>query len=285
MLLFGVAAVFAAEDIVNVTGEYTYYGDDNTTPKEARRLALEGARLDALAKAFGTTVTQSLVSDETVKDGKESNFFKSYSETEVKGEWLADNGEPEYKVSYDNDGNIVMYCKVKGRARALSNEAPDFEVAVLRNGTELRHADTRFRSGDDMRLYFKAPVDGYIAVYLCGDDRMAYTLLPYSTSSVGCVKVKRGQEYVFFDTRLSPAELRSEVDEMQLMTDEVVERDRFYVLFSPKPFVKANDNFTAENLPRSMPFNDFYKWLTKTRRNDPSLALKYIDVTIDGNPE
>ncbi len=34
-----------------------------------------------------------------------------------------------------------------------------------------------------------------------------------------------------------------------------------------------------------MPFNDFYKWLTKTRRNDPSLALKYIDVTIDGNPE
>lgn len=283
LLLFLMACLAGvAQETRTVEGEYTYYGDDNTTPKEARSRALEGARLAALAKEFGTTVTQSVVSDESLRSGVEDNYFRSLSETEVKGEWISDIGEPVYKMSYDDDGHPVVYCKVKGTAKALSNKAADFDVAVLRNGAELRNADTRFRSGDDMRLYFKAPQDGYLAVYLIGDDRMAYTLLPYTGSSDGCVKVKHGVEYIFFDAKKGLPE-HGEVDEMQLATDKVAEHDRFYILFSPKPFVKANDSYTGENLPRSLPFNDFHKWLNRIRRNDPYLGCRTIDVVINSN--
>lgn len=72
-------------------------------------------------------------------------------------------------------------------------------------------------------------------------------------------------------------------DEMQLATDKIAEHDRFYILFSPKPFVKANDSYTGENLPRSLPFNDFHKWLNRIRRNDPYLGCRTIDVVINGN--
>lgn len=273
--------VCSAERTCTVTGEFTYYGDDNTSPKEAKRLALEGARLAAIAREFGTTVTQSVVNDEGTRGGKEDTFFRSLSETEVKGEWISDQGEPQYKVEFDTDGNIMVTCRVKGLAREISNKAADFEVAILRNGADMRYADTRFRSGDDMRIYFKAPQDGYLAVYLTGEDRMAYTILPYSSSPDGCIKVKHGKEYVFLDPALADRE-HGDADPMQLVTDQSVERDRFYILFSPKPFVKANDNFTGERVPRSLPFNEFHKWLTRTMKNDPHLGRKTIDVVING---
>ncbi|MCH5221031.1 MAG: DUF4384 domain-containing protein [Muribaculaceae bacterium] len=262
-----------------VSAEYTFYGDGNHSPADCRREALQGARLAAIAKEFGTTITQSVVSDEVVNARGENTFFRSLSETEVKGEWLEDIGEPVFTPAFDGDGNLIMTCFVKGRAREISNKAPDFQVSILRNGTDLRYADTRFNSGDDMRLYFKAPVDGYMAVYLTGEDNMAYTMLPYTASPDGYVKIKHGREYVFFDAKKGDA-LHGEVDEMQLVTDEQLERDRFYILFSPQPFIKANDSFSGDNLPRSLPFAEFSSWLAKTRKNDPSLGVKTIDITI-----
>ncbi len=278
--LLSTAFVASADGTRTVIGEYTFYGDDNTTPKEARSRAVEEARLAALAREFGTIVTQSVISDESLKRGKEESYFRSLSETEVRGEWISDVGEPEFKISYDDDGHPVVYCKVKGIARALSNQAAEFDVAVLRNGSQLRNADTRFNSGDDMKLYFKSPQDGYVAVYMVGDDRLAYTLLPYSDNSVGSIKVMHGKEYVFFDTAKAMPE-HGVVDELTLVTDNAVEHDRIYVLFSPKPFVKANDNYSGESLPRSLAFNDFHKWLTRMRKNDPTFGCKIIDIVIN----
>ncbi len=277
VLAFGALNV-RAQKVETVSAEYTYYGDASQTRAQCDAAAIEGARIKALAKAFGTTVSQSTMSDET----QDQTFFRSLSETEVRGEWLEDIGEPKLTRTLDSDGNFVVTCFIKGKARELSNKAADFTALVLRNGNSERFADTRFRSGDDMCLLFKAPVDGYVAIYLTTEDRMAYTMLPYSTSSDGVVKVKHGREYIFFDeAKGDPA--HGEVDPMQLVTDMPVERDRFYVLFSPNPFVKANDSFSGDNLPRSLPFNDFHKWLVKLRRNDPSLGVKNIDVTIMGD--
>ena len=274
---FGVAVV-SAQNVETVQAEYTYYGDPSQSPAQCEAAAIEGARIKALAKAFGTTVTQSTMSDET----QDQTFFRSLSETEVRVEWLEDIGTPTITKSFDNDGNIVVTCFIKGKARALANKAADFKALVLRNGDTERYADTRFRNGDDFRLLFQAPVDGYVAVYLTTEDRMAYTMLPYTGSTDGVVKVKHGREYVFFDeAKGDPA--HGEVDAMQLVTDMPMERDRFYILFSPNPFVKANDSFAGENMPRSVPFNDFHKWLSKLRRNDPSLGVKNIDVTIMGD--
>lgn len=265
-----------------VTGEATFYGDDNTTPKEAKAEALKSARIAALAKEFGTTVTQTVISDESIRSGGESSFFSSLSESEVKGEWINDIGEPKYKLSYDDEGHIIVWCAVKGLAREISNSAADFAAEVLRNGADLRNKDTRFRSGDDFRLYFKAPQDGYVAVYLVGEDRMAYTLLPYSGNADGQVKVKHGREYIFFDAALGDKS-HGEVDEIELRTDEPAEHNKIYVLFSPNPFVKANDSFTGENLPRALRFNDFHRWLTGLRKKDPAMGQRTFDIIINSS--
>lgn len=269
------------DDIRTVSAEYTFYGDSNHSPADCKRLALEGARLAAMAQEFGTTLSQTVYAHDVVNSNGEDNFFSSLSETEVKGEWLEDIGEPSYNQSFDSEGNVVVTCRIKGKARKISNNAPEFTATVLRNGSSLKYASTDFVSGDDMRLYFKAPVDGYAVVYLLGEDRMAYTLLPYSGSSNGYMPIKHGVEYVFFDTSKSDP-THGQVDEIMLQTDLPVEHDRFYILFSPKPFMKANDSFTGESLPRSLPFKEFSAWLSKIRRNDPSLGVKTIDVTIKG---
>ena len=281
--LFLLAAIaLPAQQIRTVKGVYTFYGERSHSPEDCRRLALEGARIAALAKEFGTTVSQALISDETINGDKENTFFRSMSETEVRGEWIEDVGQPAYTMHMEDDGTIVVTCTVQGRAREISNNAPDFTATVLRNGADSRYADTRFRSGDDMKLLFQSPVDGYLAVYLVGDDDTAYTMLPYSTSADGSVKVKHGKEYVFFDNARGDSS-HGEVDEMQLVTDADVEHDRFYIVFSPKVFVKANDSFSGDSLPRSLPLSDFRKWLSKVRKNDPSLGVKTIDITIQNN--
>lgn len=281
-VLFSLVAFVAMADATRtVTGEFTYYGDENCTLKDARTKAIEGARINALAKAFGTTVSQSVISDESSRGGVENTFFASLSETEVKGEWINDIGEPELKISLDNDGMPIVWCRIKGLARELSNKAVEYEALVLRNGSDKRNADTHFRSGDDMRLYFKAPVDGYIAVYLAGEDRMVYTLLPYLSNEKGLVKVRHGREYVFFDQKLADPD-HGIADEMCLVSNADIERDRIIILFSPNAFIKANDAYVDEKTPRSIPFNEFHKWLSKIRKNDPSLGYKQIDIIING---
>ena len=160
-----VALAAWAADVKTVRGEYTFYGDASDSPADCRRQALEGARLQALAKEFGTVVSQDVYQRETMTEQGESVYFSSLNATEVKGEWLGDIEEPVYETSVDTDGHIVVKCTVKGRARAISNSASEFDAMILRNGTETKFADTHFRNGDDMYLSFRSPADGYLAVW------------------------------------------------------------------------------------------------------------------------
>lgn len=211
-------------------------------------------------------------------DRDESSYFSSMSLTSVKGEWIADTGEPTYEYSLDDDGCYVVKCTVNGTAREISNEAAEFEALVLRNGTTTRHSDTHFRSGDDMYLYFRAPSDGYVACFLADDKENVYSLLPYQETADDDVKVRRGREYVFFDPEKAD-KAHGRVDELVLTTDDM-ERNSVYVVFSPKPFARALDNHTADDIPRSLSRDDFARWLAKSRRNDPKMGVRIMNIEI-----
>ena len=130
-------------------GEFTYYAEQNQSPDEAKRNALEYARINAIQKEFGTVITQNTMQEETALDGKENSFFSQLNASEVKGEWLEDEGEPKYELSFEQDMMIVK-CSVCGKAREITNDAAEFTATILRNGTESKFADTRFRENDDM---------------------------------------------------------------------------------------------------------------------------------------
>lgn len=265
----------------DVKGEYTFYGDGSHSRDECRRLALEGARLEALRSAFGTIISQDIVQHDLIDNKGESTYFSALSSTEVKGEWIADNGEPQFSYSLDNDGNFIVKCVVKGRARELSNEATDFQTLVLRNGNEARFADTSFNNGDALKLLMKAPVDGYLAVFLVGADRITYSLLPYLNDLSGEVKIKRGKEYVFFDIEKANI-AHGTVDELLLTTDAPREYNRVYVVFSPNKFSRAVDTYTNDLTPRQLSFEEFNRWLAKCRKVDPQMGVKIINLQIKG---
>lgn len=277
-LLLVSALTGGAAGVKTVRGEFTYLGDRNETREQCRAQALQGARVQALAKEFGMLVSDDTFQHETMTDREQSTYYSSLSLTSVKGEWIADVGEPKFEYSLDNEGCYVVKCTVTGTAREISNEAVEFEALALRNGTTSRHSDTRFRSGDDMYLYFRAPSDGYIACFLADDRTNVYALLPYQDASRGEVKVKRGKEYVFFDPAKADRD-HGPVDEIMLST-ESVERNSLYVVFSPNPFSLTADSRSSDGAPRSLSSEAFAKWLSKSRRNDTKMGVKIINLEI-----
>lgn len=267
-----------AQRVKQVCGEYTYYAEGNESPNQVKLKAWEGAKVEALAREFGTIVSQSTTQSETLANGEESSYFSQLSSTEVKGEWLEDVGEPEYEMEFVDD-MLVVKCRACGKARELSNEAVDFEALVLRNGTEKKFADVSFKGGDDMYLLFRSPADGYVAAYLVDETPAAYCLLPYMSNAEGQQPVEHGREYIFFSE--AKAEQGSgAVDEYTLTCAGDIERNRLYVIFSPEPFTKALDSQVSDALPRQLSYEDFSKWLGTCRKRDKKMGVKVMHIEI-----
>ena len=278
--------VLLGQKVREVSGTYTYYGDPNQSIKEVRQAAIENARIQALAQEFGTLLTQNTTQQESMKDGQERSDFMMLNVAEVKGEWLEDLKEPEILREELVNGMLVIEARVKGRGRAISNEAVGFEVLTLRNGTEKRFADTNFKEGDDLFLYFQGPVDGYVAAYLVDEERQAFCLLPYGGDSDGQQPVEHGKEYVFFSPKHLYDVPQNAIDEMSMTcADERFEHNQLYVLYSPNPFTKAIDQegrpLSADlHLPRELAFKDFTNWMSRLCAHDRKMGRKVIHLKI-----
>lgn len=278
LLCLCAAGVLAVGKVETVAGEATYYDDGRHSKVECMRLAAEQARVQALANHFGTIVAQDFIQTDRIKSGRETNDLLALSMTEVKGEWVSDIGEPEYTITFDKDQNMVVTCKVKGKAQAISNEATAFETSALRNGMTKAHADTRFNDGDDLFLYFLGSTDGYVTVWLEDEARNVYALLPYPRDSKSEVKVKRYNEYVFFSTAKGKGQFGPE-EELTMTADGNTEYNRLYVVFSPNPY--SRPPMRADGGLASLPSADFNKWLLKARHSDPKLGVKTINLEIN----
>lgn len=266
--------------------EYTYYSDPNMSPKEAMAAAIENAKAQAIAKEFGTLITQNILQEEAVSNGRENNFFMLLNSSEVKGEWLEDTKEPEANViETTSKGVLVVRAIVEGRARAIPNEASDFEVLTLRNGTEKRMAEMVFKEGDKLYLYFKAPADGYMVAYLIDESQNAFCLLPHENDIDGQLPVVHGKEYVFFSSK-HDADFNAEDGLEITCEDEQMELNRIYVIYSPNPIVKAIDqhgqSLGSEYLhrPRQLSLKEFSQWMIKLCSRDKKVGRKVIPIKI-----
>lgn len=278
-----VISTLKADDVKTVEGEYTLTGDGRLSPAECKRIAADNARIEALRKEFGTTVSQDLLQSDIMHGDKQKSHFMSLSLSEVKGEWLGDLGEPQFTTSLDANDNIVVHAKVKGRAKQITNQAADFDAIVLRNSTDKRNGSTHFVNGDDMYLYFSAPLNGYVSVYLAEESGEVYCLLPYSTGDVDEIRTKKGYEYIFFDSKRGGNDF-GVVDELRLTAPDYAEYNKVYVLFSPQPFSPAPVKFRVPGAPPSISTDDFNTWLLRTRRNDPRMGVKSMNILITPTP-
>lgn len=269
-----------AQKTKTVEGEYTYYAPENVTLENAKRIALDRAKIQALADAFGTIVSQSNSTRIENRNGESTTDFLSIGGSEVKGEWIETIGKPQYNVFYEQD-MLVVKVSVKGKAREIVSAAIDLNVKVLRNGTEDKFESDAFHDGDDLYLSFQSPVSGYVAVYLIDADNKAFCLLPYRNQESGQYPVKANQRYVFFSIKDASEDIRQYVDEYTMTCSRSSETNQIYVIFSPQSFTKAVDNASKDLLPRELEFEEFKGWLVKLKNKDKSLNIKFITITIN----
>ena len=268
-----------SQDLVKVGGEYIYYAPDNTTVEEAKNTALTRAKIQALAEAFGTIVSQTNTTHVTNTNGSTSINFLSIGASDVKGEWIETLGEPEYKVEFIKN-ILVVSVKVKGIARELVYKKAEMDTKILRNGTEDKYEDSNFRNGDDLFVSFQSPIDGYLAIYLIDSESRAYCLLPYREQTNGIYHVEANKRYVFFNKTMAERNDKCFVDEYVMTCKGSSEHNQIYIVFSPNQFIKANDTNFSNTLPRELDSDDFIRWLSKNRRMDTQLNCLMIPLTI-----
>lgn len=261
-----------SQKMKTVEGEYTYHAPENVTLEEAKRMALDRAKIQALADAFGTIVSQTNATHVQNRNGSSDIDFLSVGGSEVKGEWIETVGEPQYDISYEQ-GMLVVKVSVKGKAREIVSAQIDIKAKVLRNGTEDKFESDEFRDGDDLYLSFVSPVSGYLAVYLVDAEQKAYCLLPYRSQTDGIYKVEANRRYVFFNIKEAPPQERPYVDEYVMTCSRSSEYNQIYVIFSPQSFAKAADNTSSETLPGELNYKELQKWLTKYRKKDKSMNV------------
>lgn len=268
--LLVVAVLTHAQKVQKVTATYTYHAPENVTLEHAKATALDRAKIQAIADAFGTIVSQTNSTRLENHSGKTAVDFLSIGGSDVRGEWIETIGEPQYEISYEQ-GMLVIRASVKGRIREIVSAAIDISARVLRNGTEDRFESEEFRSGDDLYLSLISPVDGYLTVYLVDAEQRAFCLLPYRSQRDGIYKVVANRRYLFFNIKEGELQERQYIDEYRVTCEHSLEQNQLYIVFSPQPFAKAADNATTETLPRELDFKEFQKWLVRCRAKDKQM--------------
>lgn len=274
-----------SQKIKTVEGEYLYNAPENVTIEQAKRTAVERAKIQALATEFGTIVSQSSTTSIANINGESSTNVLTLSDTDVKGEWIEDLGEPKVQVNYEGD-MLVVTAKVKGKAREILSAGVDFTSKILRNGKEDKFESDDFKNGDDLYLAFQTPAKGYLAVYLADAENMAYCLLPYRNQTDGIYPVNANQRYLFFCPEEAPEGERALVDEYALTCERQMEYNYIYVIFSRNQFTKANDAASNKQIdgyagaPRELSYEDFQKWLSKCMKHDAEMNMKKIPIII-----
>jgi len=271
IILMVFALVCHAQKTVNVSGEYRYVVPENVSITDAKNIAIERAKNEALAKEFGTVVSQTNTSTMQTVDGKVETNFLSIGGTESKGIWLSDTKEPEISILYENDVMVVV-AKVFGKAREIKNSETELEVTILCNGTK----SDNFKNNDFLSVDFKAASEGDVAIFLRNDniDDPVYCLLPYENENGEPRAVKSNATNTFLSTK-DPIYPYSE--ETILVTDKIIEINKIIIVFSKNKFdipLSEHGEFVDE-----IPAEKFNKWLRKNRINDETMQV--IEKTVE----
>lgn len=270
-----------AQKVKLVSATYTFFASETKSVDEAKRIALDRAKIQAIADEFGTVVFQNNSTVIKNQNGESNIDFITIGGSDVKGEWIETIGEPKYDITVQGD-IIIIKCSVKGKAREISSAKNEFEVKTLRNGTELRFADNGFRDGDELYLYFISPVKGYLAAYLLDEiSQTVYCILPYKAQTFSAYPIEANKEYIMFSRKEADKLEQQVVDEYTLSCENDKEYNTLYILFSPSNISKRNGfNNSYEDKPDNISFKDFKSWLSKTLSKDSNIQFQEINISI-----
>ena len=280
--LMTIVVLASKPETISIT--YTYESNDKTESMETvTKHAFEKAKQRILEEKFGVDVSSIIVTleKEQEQNGKfsDSNDFFSLGGTTSRGEWIQTLKEEVLEAPSVRNGEWCVKVYVEGLARAKNSEPIHLDYMFV-NHIDDRIPRTVFHDGDDLFMRFLSPVSGMMCVYLVDANQDAYCLLPYQSNQTGCQSVLANQDYIFFTTTIDRA-----ADEYTLNTQTKSENNVLYIVFSPNKFSKAKDtkgatNWRDENLPRTLSYEEFLRWLSKNQAKDEDMVVLTEVVTI-----
>jgi hypothetical protein len=280
------ALVADAQKTKEASGEYKLRIEKNVTEEFAVNKAIEKAKINAIENAFGTVINQGnavYVKDITTGTQTKSDMvFTSIADVLVNGEWIATLDEK--RDFYEEDGFRWVKINIKGKVRELTKIPFTPESYTLSCNNKKCSTDV-FNSGQELVVYFKAPNNGYVTIYL-DDTKQVQRLLPYSNyNTSNTYLVKADQEYYFFS---NTDKKEKNVDNIELFTSSVMEQNKLQVLFSKddfgKPVLTKSNNEDVNGMQYAMPMSttveSFQSWLQKIRSYNRNIELQTILITI-----
>lgn len=267
---------------VTVEGSSIVIAEGNMSIAELKNKAIFEAKKDAINKHFGTKVS----STETLIITNEATLA-SQSISQTKAEWISTTDVNLSPIREIEPGRLAVECTIKGIAREIGTEFVDFEFETLKNAPNRKFVtpDGAYNDGDDMFMYFKSPVSGYLNIYLL-DEENAFCLLPYRSSSDGAYYIEADKEYIFFSPK-TDSKHSDEVDEYVLHSGRAVEINSLDFYFSPKKFNKGKMNIDEDDKtrPKVAKLSDYAKWKTKLLTNNDYITFKTTDIKIYNNED
>lgn len=263
-----------------VSATYTYYAPETMSVEEAKRIALERAKIQAIADEFGSVVSQSTSTVMSNMNGQSDTQFFSLGGSDVKGEWIETTGDPAYEIKFENHF-LVVNCSIKGKAREITQSKIDFIAKPLRNGTTLKYESTEFRDGDDLTLYFSSPTKGFLSVYLSDEQSgVTFQILPYRKSDGEPVEIEPNKEYIFFSKKVADFEARDNIDEYRLTLNQQIEYNTLYIILSSEKYNTAICQAGDTYVPNYMQSEQFMKWLTSFKKSIKNYKVEQQTIKI-----
>lgn len=291
-------------EIIKIKGEADMEVLPTISVQDARIEVMEIAKQRALANYFGTNIQVNKDKTLETKNGEIiTDIYSVHAQNSINGEWLKTT-DTTFKLIMpkkgENEKNPRIYCKIEGEARKVitipiqivcyplaynSSEIDSFKIEEL-------------RAGQDLFLYFKTPVSGYISVF-CTIKDSTYCLLPYPNARMENCFVQKDKDYVLFRRKYDYFNDARAIEEYQAFIDnpnQAIEYDNIHIIFSPSPFYKPKNMEAGKNLPieyRTKGFKRpsqlskvaFEDWLYENRIVNDALQIRNFWVKIISKTE
>lgn len=266
-----------SQETRTIYGDYTYYATESTSIEDAKRIALDRAKIQAIADEFGTNISQSATTTISTQNGKSETQLFLIGVSDIKGEWIETLSEPIYSVKFEPP-IISVNCRVKGKIREILQPEIELEAKTLKNGFTDAYESYEFKDSDDLYLHFKASSPGNIVVFLVQSET-AYRLLPYKRDHIREYAIEGGKDYVFFSKAHGDINNKN-IDEYELFADKDIDTANILILFTPNIIGAIEGSTDIYDEPLSMNFDVFNKWLIKKRNKDKFSRVIIIPLTI-----
>jgi len=276
-----------AQKIINTSGKAQVRVEFNMTEQDTRELAEQQAIINAIENAFGTYAEQQ--TDMTIKDG--FSYYNIIGTTKVKGDWI-ETADLEFSEDYHSEviggeRRQMKYitCEIKGKVRQSVPRA-SLEYQIL-NAPNILSRTTGFIHEEQLYVYFKSPVKGFLSIFL-QDDEAVYRLLPYMNMTDAYqngVPVKSDTDYLFF----SPSDNAfpgNVVDEPRLLSlKKDMEYNYLYIIFSEDEFIKPilDNSSLVEGriIPKQLSHKKFEQWLSGNRASSERFQVIKVKISIE----